>query len=220
MKKELSYNEQNHVYGKIFLSLAIVLILFIPLLMCIILNTQPNYGVLFAAVGVLSISNLPGSLVEIITYSPLLGTTGTYLAFFTGNLSNLKIPCAVTARDYANVKMGTPESEVISTLSVGTSTLVTSTILTLGVILLIPLTPVLQNPQLAPAFELSFAALFGALAYKYFSKNPILVIVPLAISVLIAFLVGLPSAFIIPIAAIGGIGTAYYLFKKGIIKGE
>ena len=58
-----------------------------------------------------------GGFVEVMTYSPLLGTSGTYLGFFTGNLVNLKVPCAVNAREQAGVNHGTKEGEIISTIS-------------------------------------------------------------------------------------------------------
>ena len=90
-------------------------------------------------------------MVEYLIYVPMLGSGASYLSFITGNLSNLKIPCAINARDLANAKVGTPENEVISTLSVATSSLVTVVVLALGVALLVPCSPswkTLLNPRL------------------------------------------------------------------------
>ena len=62
------------------------------------------------------------------------GSGGGYLAFITGNLINMKIPCAVNARDMVGAKTGTPENEIISTISIATSSLVTILVLAVGVL--------------------------------------------------------------------------------------
>ena len=100
----------------------------------------------------------------------MLGSGGGYLAFITGNLINMKIPCAVNARDMVGAKTGTPENEIISTISIATSSLVTILVLAVGVLLMVPLQPVLQSEVLQPAFENVVPALFGAMAYKYYRR--------------------------------------------------
>ena len=179
MKKEMTYNDRNHLYGRIFLAVAIVIILMIPITIALVLKAMPNWGVVAGSLLGLIVFII-GGFIEVVTYSPMLGTVGTYLGFFTGNLVNLKVPCVVNARELAGVKHGSKEGEIVSTISVATSTIVTTVIIALGVILLVPLTPVLENPVLTPAFDMAFTALFGALAYKYFVKDPDLVPIPLA----------------------------------------
>ena len=39
-------------------------------------------------------------------------------SFNTGNVTNMKIPCAMNARDIAKTEVGTPEDEIVSTLSI------------------------------------------------------------------------------------------------------
>ena len=91
----------------------------------------------------------------------------------------MKIPCAVNARDMVGAKTGTPENEIISTISIATSSLVTILVLALGVLLMVPLQPVLQSEVLQPAFENVVPALFGAMAYKYYRKNMKIAALPL-----------------------------------------
>lgn len=93
-----------------------------------------------------------------------VGTASSYLAFVTGNLTSLKVPAALTAMENAGTKPGTDEGEVISTLAVATSSIVTTVIIALGVALLVPLTPLLENPAVKPAFDNILPALFGGLA--------------------------------------------------------
>ena len=148
----------------------------------------------------------------------MLGSGGGYLAFITGNLINMKIPCAMNARDMVDAKSGTPENEIISTISIATSSLVTILVLALGVLLLVPLQPILQNPVLQPAFENVVPALFGAMAYKYYRGNMKIALFPLVIMsvlfVLLPSLIGSTSFMIIPSGAIA-IGVAYLIYKKG-----
>lgn len=203
----------NHFFGRIFLGLAIILIILVPVIMCIVLETLPNFLTIAQCILPL-ITFIIGGFIEVITYSPMLGVSGTYLGFFTGNLVNLKVPCAVNAREQAGVKHGSKEGEIISTISVAASTLVTTVILAIGVALLKPLEPVLQNPYLVPAFDAAFTALFGALAYKYFIKNLKLVPVPLIVAFILSFFLGQGTGISIPVCAVIGIGFAYLLFKR------
>ncbi len=213
MKKEKSYNDRNHFYGRIFLGLAIIVILLVPIVMSLVLQTAPEFLVILKSFIPLIVF-IVGGFVEVMTYSPLLGTSGTYLAFFTGNLVNLKVPCAVNARELAGVKHGSKEGEIVSTISVATSTIVTTLIIAIGVAALAPLTPVLESETLAPAFETAFTALFGALAYKYFIKDLKLVPLPLALTLLLEIFLGLGTSLLIPISAVLATLFAYFMFKR------
>ena len=214
MKKERSYNDLNHFYGRIFLGIALIIIIAIPFIMWIALDAAPDFKKIIASIVPLLVFFV-GGFIEVVTYAPMLGTTGTYLGFFTGNLVNLKVPCAVNARELAGVKHGSKEGEIVSTISIATSTIVTTVIIAIGVALLVPLTPVLENPILTPAFDMAFTALFGALAYKYFVKDPELVPIPLILALLLQGIANLGTGLLIPICSIFSILFAYYLFKNG-----
>lgn len=215
--KNLTLNDRNHLFGRIFLAIALIIIIAIPIIMSFALETAPDFLVVIKSMIPLIVFII-GGFVEVITYSPLLGISGTYLGFFTGNLVNLKVPCAVNAREQANVRHGSKEGEIISTVSVATSTIVTTVIIALGVALLTPLTPILESETLQPAFTTAFTALFGALAYKYFVKDLKLVPVPLLLAILLQILLNLGTSILIPACSIISILFAYYLFKRQIRK--
>ena len=219
MKKEKNFNDISHFYGRIFLGIAILVIILIPIIMALVLGVTPDFLVILKSFIPLIVF-IVGGFIEVMTYSPLLGTSGTYLAFFTGNLVNLKVPCAVNARELAGVKHGSREGEIISTISVATSTIVTTLIIAIGVAALTPLTPVLESPELKPAFDTAFTALFGALAYKYFIKDLKLVPLPLALTLLLEIFLGLGTSILIPLSAVVSTLFAYYVFKKQINKKE
>ena len=211
------YNNRTHVLGRIVCTITLVMLLGAPFVMGMHLGAMPNLpaaGKAFLAVGVVWFVSC---IAEYLVYTPMLGAGGGYLAFITGNLINMKIPCAVNARDIVGAKTGTPENEIISTLSIATASLVTILVLALGVALLIPLQPVLQDPALQPAFDNVVPALFGAMAYKYFRNNLKIALIPLAVmSLLFIFVPGLISStsfMILPSGAIA-IGIAFLLYRK------
>ena len=203
-----AYNRRTHTYGRIACGVTLVLLLGAPFLMGYILGAMPDmraFGKGFLAIGIVW---LVSCVAEYLVYTPMLGAGGGYLAFITGNLINMKIPCAVNARDIVGAKTGTPENEIISTLSIATASLVTIVILALGVLLLIPL---------QPAFDNVVPALFGAMAYKYYRKNMKIALWPLVLMsvlfILVPGLLGSTSFMILPSGAIA-IGVAYFRYRR------
>ena len=211
------FNRRTHVLGRIVSAITLVLLVGAPFLIGTFLGAMPDMGAV--AKGFLSVGLVwtVSSVAEFLIYTPMLGAGGGYLAFITGNLINMKIPCAVNARDIVGTKTGTAENEIISTLSIATSSLVTIVVLALGVALLVPLQPVLQSPVLQPAFANVVPALFGAMAYQYFRKNIRVAIAPLVMMsvlfMLVPSLTGSTSFMIIPSGALA-IGIAYSMYRK------
>ena len=211
------YERKTHILGRITSVVALILLLGAPFVIGAYLGTMPKFSALgkgFLSVGLVwTIS----SVVEFLVYTPMLGAGGSYLAFITGNLINMKIPCAMNAKDIVGAKSGTTENEIISTLSIATSSLVTIAVLALGVLLLTPLQPVLSSPALQPAFGNVVPALFGAMAYKYFRKDVRLAMIPLAamtvLFILVPSLTSSTSMMILPAGAIA-IALAWFKFKK------
>lgn len=211
------FNRRTHVLGRIVSAITLVLLVGAPFLIGTFLGAMPD--MVAVAKGFLSVGLVwtVSSVAEFLIYMPMLGAGGGYLAFITGNLINMKIPCAVNARDIVGTKTGTAENEIISTLSIATSSLVTIVVLALGVALLVPLQPVLQSPVLQPAFANVVPALFGAMAYQYFRKNVQVAVAPLVVMSLLFMLVpsltGSTSFMIIPSGALA-IGIAYSMYRK------
>ena len=211
------YNVRTHIYGRIGLIIGLVLMLGMPFAMGLVLNAMPDMSAFWKGFIQVAVVYIPSCIVEFLIYTPMLGSGGSYLAFITGNLINMKIPCAVNARDLAGVKAGTKENEIVSTLSIAVSSLVTILVLAVGVLLLQPLLPLLQSPALQPAFDNVVPALFGAMAYKYYRKNMGLAIWPLlmmaALFILVPSLQSQTSILILPSGALA-IGLAWLKFRK------
>lgn len=212
------YSKTTHILGRFVSAITVIMLVGAPFLIGKYLGAMPDLGAVGKAFFSVGLVWTVSSVAEFLIYTPMLGSGGGYLAFITGNLINMKIPCAVTARDMVGAKSGTKENEIISTLSIATSSLVTILVLAVGVLALTPLQPVLQSPTLQPAFDNVVPALFGAMAYKYYRKNLSVAVAPLVVMsvlfMLVPSLVGSTSFMIIPAGAIA-IGISYFIYKKG-----
>ena len=210
-----------HRDGRIWnISIMIILLLF-PVAVAVVFDAMPDWrGV---GMGLLATAPMYWAVgvIETITFIPMLGAGGSYLSFVTGNISNLKLPCAISALENANADPKTEEGEIISTVSIAVSSIVTTVIIILGVILIIPLSPILSDEALAPAFDQMLPALFGALGVALISKNWKIAIAPIALMlVLFIFVPALNSSTVgimVPVGVIFTIIVSRILYKKGII---
>ena len=212
-----AYTRGTHRIGRACTLITLLLLVGAPFLMGSYLGALPDLGAVAKAFLSVGLVWTVSSVVEFLIYTPMLGAGGGYLAFITGNLINMKIPCAVNARDIVGAKTGTPENEIISTLSIATSSLVTILVLAFGVLLLTPLQPILQSEALQPAFSNVVPALFGAMAYKYYRNHMNIAVAPLVLMsllfILVPSLISSTSMMIIPSGALA-IGIAWLLYRK------
>lgn len=211
------YNIRTHTYGRIGLVIGILLMLGVPFAMGLVLDAMPDLNAFWKGFVQVAIVYIPSCAVEVLIYTPMLGAGGSYLAFITGNLINMKIPCMMNAKGITEAEAGSAESEIVSALSIAASALTTTAVIAIGVMLLIPLQPILSSPVLAPAFDNVVPALFGALAFQYFRKGIKIVAIPLTVMtllcVLVPSLIGSVGFLIIPSGAMA-IGVGYVLWKR------
>lgn len=212
VKVTMDYDLKSHIVGKIWMALAMLIFFAVPTTICLYFDVKPDMSVMGTiAVIVPFLINFLSGVFEPIIYSPMLGINSAYLAFITGNLSNLKIPCVVKAQEICGTKLGTEENEVVSTLSVATSTLVTTVIIAVFVLILAVSnveTAIKNTPWITPAFTCVVYALFGSLGGKYVVKNIKLAVFPLAIIVAFSLILGFASPKLV--------GSAYLFVGIGI----
>lgn len=219
MKKNMTYMDSVHFYGRIWGLVMAALLFAVPFVLCIVFKAIPRWDGL--AQGLLATLPMYWAVgfIEVFTYVPMLGAGGTYLSFVTGNISNLKLPCAVDAMDRAGVKATSEEGEVISTISIAVSSIVTTAIILIGVILIIPLTPILSSEILKPAFDMILPALFGGLGVVFVSKNLKLSITPIILMlVLFIFIPALNASTVgimVPVGVVFTVIVARIMYKKG-----
>ncbi len=221
MKKNLSYIDSVHRDGTIWNLTVMVLLLAFPLTVAAIFGAAPDWKAL--GMGLLATAPMYWAVgaIETVTFVPMLGAGGSYLSFVTGNISNLKLPCALNALEQNGVSANSEEGEIISTIAIATSSIVTTLIIILGVVCIVPLTPILEAPVLAPAFEQMLPALFGGLGVAFVSKNWKIAIAPvLLMLVLFIFVPGLNAGTVgimVPVSVVFTIAVARLLYKRGVL---
>ena len=217
--KEYSYMDSVHRDGRIWNLTVMVILMAFPVAVGLIFSAMPDW----VAVGKGLIATAPMywavGVIETVTYIPMLGAGGSYLSFVTGNISHLKLPCALNALENAEVKAQSEEGEIISTVAIAVSSIVTTLIIILGVILIVPLTPVLSSETLKPAFDQMLPALFGGLGVVFVSRNLKLAIAPvLLMLILFVFVPALNAGTVgimVPVGVIFTIVYARIIYKKG-----
>ena len=221
MKKNMSYMDSVHRDGRIWNLTVMVLLMAFPITVAVLFGAAPDWKAL--GVGLLATAPMYWAVgaIETVTYVPMLGAGGSYLSFVTGIISNLKLPCALNAMEQNEVTANSEEGEVISTIAIATSSIITTLIIILGVICIAPLTPILSAPALQPAFEQILPALFGGLGVAFVSKNWKLALAP--IGLMLALFIFVPAlnegtvGIMVPVSALFTIAVGRILYKRGVL---
>ena len=221
MKKNLSYMDSVHRDGTIWNLSVMALLIAFPIAVAAFFGVMPDW----AALGAGLIATAPlywvVGVIETITFVPMLGAGGSYLSFVTGNISNLKLPCALNALEQNQVSANSEEGEVISTIAIATSSIVTTLIIILGVICNVPLTPVLEAPVLEPAFQQILPALFGGLGVAFVSKNWKIAVAPILL--MLVLFICIPAlnegtvGIMVPVSALFTMAVARIMYKRGVV---
>ena len=220
-KKNLSYIDSVHRDGTIWNLTVMVLLLAFPLTVAFLFGAAPDWGALLVGLIATAPMYWAVGVIETITFVPMLGAGGSYLSFVTGNISNLKLPCALNALEQNGVSASSEEGEIISTIAIATSSIVTTLIIIIGVVCIAPLTPILEAPVLEPAFAQMLPALFGGLGVAFVSKNWKIAVAPVMLMlVLFIFVPALNSGTVgimVPMSVLFTIGVARILYKRGVL---
>jgi len=221
MKKQLSYMDSVHRDGRIWNLSVMVLLLLFPVTIAIVFGAMPDWKALVMGLFATAPMYWAVGAIETITYVPMLGAGGSYLSFVTGNISNLKLPCAINALEQNEVSASSEEGELISTIAIATSSIVTTIIIIIGVIAIVPLTPILEAPVLEPAFAQMLPALFGGLGVVFISKNLKIAIAPIALMLVLFIFVPALNAgtvgIMVPVSVVFTIAVSRILYKRGVL---
>ena len=221
MKKNMTYMDSVHRDGRIWNLSVAALLMLLPVFVAVFFGVWPDWKAL--GMGLLATAPMYWTVgaIETVTFVPMLGAGGSYLGFVSGNISNLKLPCALNALEQNGVSANSEEGEIISTIAIATSSIVTTLIIIVGVICIVPLTPILSAEVLEPAFAQILPALFGGLGVAFVSKNWKIAVAPIVLMlILFIFIPALNSGTVgimVPISALFTIGMARIMYKKGVL---
>ena len=221
MKKNLSYMDSVHRDGRIWNLTVMVLLMAFPITVAVLFGAMPDWSALVTGLIATAPMYWAVGIIETFTFVPMLGAGGSYLSFVTGNISNLKLPCALSALEQNEVSANSEEGEVVSTIAIAVSSIVTTVIIVIGVVLIVPLSPILQAPVLKPAFDQILPALFGGLGVAFVSKNWKIAVAPIMLMLVLFIFVPALNAgtvgIMVPVSALFTIGVGRILYKRGVL---
>jgi len=213
---EKEYLEPVHRVG-FWTCIAISIAMFLPaLLLFVLYRTVAPWSAILAGMGLALTYAVPFFLIEPISYYPVYGDAGNYMSMTTGNVSNLRLPCAAVAQAVAEVPEGTRKGAVIACIGIAVSVFVGVVGVFLGSLAggwVTARFPV----WLTNAFKTYLLpAVWGAVFGQFALRGPVYAI-PALIIAGVPLLLGWKGYFIIPIAVFGTLLLAYALYKwRGI----
>lgn len=231
-----SFQAWAHKWGRIGTLIALLYMVALPFAALAFYDCIPSFGevINLGTVSILMIY-IPVGISEAISYTPILGAS-SYLTFITGNIMNLKLPCAVNAMKLTKKEPNTPEGEAISSVAVAVCSIMTVVILAIAALLSAWISPVFELPAVKTASNYLIPALFGSLTLGLFGstnsgkkvvKNGVMGVVPVIVIITVIALlariksgsslfgmIGFLILFMLPVAII----SSRIMWKKGIIK--
>ena len=221
MNKRITYMNKINTLGQISSIIVLIGMFMIPI------GTAFYFGIEFNIMDTLAASTslialfLPTAVIENISFYPILGSGAMYLSSVTGNITNLKLPAAVSGHQIAGVETGRDEGDLIAILAVGMSSLVQITILLLGMFVIGQwLLPILNHPTLEAGFNNITPALLGAITIPQVFQHKKLSVIPVVIGI-ISYLYFGPERFpyvqsyVLLTVMIISITAAYMMYKYG-----
>ena len=156
-------------------------------------------------------------IVEPISYYSSLGMSGTYLSFLSGNIGNMRMPCASLALDVTESEVGSIQAEVVSTMAICGSIITNLIATTAAAFVGAAIVSVLPEAINVGLKSYASAAIFGAAFGNFALKNPKLAVFGIGIPI-ICKLVGTIPAWITIILSVFGTVLISRLFYKAAKK--
>ena len=191
--------------------------MFLPaLLLYLIYNVAAPWAGILVGMGLALTYLLPFAIVEPLSYYPIYGDAGNYMSMTTGNIANLRLPCAAVAQVVAGVPEGTRMGAVIACIGIAVSVIVGVIGVFFGSLAGGWVTAQFP-PWLTDAFKVYLLpAVLGAVFGQFALRGPVYAVPALVIAG-VPLLLGWQAYWIIPIAVFGTLAVGYALLKwKGI----
>ena len=207
-----------HKFGISSSAILLILMLAFPVTISAVYGVWPNFAQIWPAILSVILFLAPWWPGETIGYMTTMGPGALYMSYITGNVTNLRMPATVGTINALEVEPNTDDCHTLAIVACGASNFTTIIILILGVLLSIPLQPVLTAPALQPAFNYAIPALFGGLTAQGIFKNKksmIYAIPCMLVSLFFCYCTKVSAAYYLLIAI--AVGVVCYLidYKQG-----
>lgn len=219
-----SFEKWVHRYGIATGVIVLGLMIAFPVTVSTIYGIWPNFGDIWPAIVTVVALLAPWWPGECIGYMTTMGPGALYLSYITGNVTNLRMPATVGTMNSLGIEPNTDECHTMAIIACGASNFVSIGILFLGLILSVPLQPVLNAEVLQPAYNFAIPALFGGMVAQSVLKTKKgfgLYLIPLAVCLFFCFFTTVNSAYYMLITVAVGALAYYFLdYHKNQTKAE
>jgi hypothetical protein len=191
--------------------------MFLPaLLLYLIYGAVAPWAGILVGLGLALTYLLPFTIIEPLSYYSVYGDAGNYMSMTTGNVANLRLPCAAVAQAVAEVPEGTRKGAVIACIGIAVSVIAGVVGVLLGSLAGGWVTAQFP-PWLSTAFKLYLLpAVLGAVFGQFALRGPLYALPALAIAS-VPLLLGWAPTLAMPAAVVGTVLLGYALFRwKGI----
>ena len=163
-----AYTKNLHRIGTTCMMVLLVLTFLPCLYIFFVLGAFPGWAPLAGTFAALCGQEVMTWIMEPVMYFPMIGVAGSYICFTAGNITNMRIPCALAAQAAVGATTGTPKGDAASVFGMVGSVIVN--FVALGIVILFGnwLLSILPEGVKA-AFNYAMPAVFGSLIAVIFN---------------------------------------------------
>ena len=201
-----------HNFGQASSFILLILMVAFPITVSAVYHQWPNFGQIWPGILTVILMLAPWWPGETIGYMPTMGPGALYQSYITGNVTALRMPATIGTMNAIGLEPNTDGCHTMAIIACGASNYVTVILLFLGLLLSVPLQPVLYSETLQPAFSNAIPALFGGLIAQSIlkGKKQLLYYIPLVVFAYLLNLTGLNGAYVMLITVVLG-AIEYFL---------
>ena len=213
-----TFNAWVHRFGIVSCILLFIGMTAFPVAISAVYGIWPKFSLLWPALVAAVLFMAPWWPGETIGYMPVMGPGALYMSYITGNTTNLRMPATVGTINALGIEPNTDECHTVAIIACGASVVTSVTVMAMGLLIAVPLKPVLEAPVLQPAFNFVIPALFGGLVAQTVLKAKstfALFLIPLAACLLFRYCTKINSAYYM-LAVIALSGVVFVMnYKRG-----
>lgn len=172
-EQEAIYNEEYlpkvHRFGTLTMLIILVLSFLPAVYLSFVMGFHPGWGVIGQAVITMVGIEFFSWLLEPALYFSMIGVTGSYISFVSGNITNMRIPAAVAAQNAVGAKLGTRKNEFAGAVGIVSSVIVNFAVL-IAVILFGNFILSVMPQAVVDALVYALPSVYGALLVTFIAR--------------------------------------------------
>lgn len=160
--EQQAYTKKLQKVGTICMMILLVLTFAPCLYVFVVLGEFPGWGALASTLAANSANEIMPWILEPVMYFPMIGVAGSYICFTAGNITNMRIPCALAAQNAVGANTGTTKGDAAAVFGMVGSVIVNFVALAVVILCGEWLLSILPD-SVKEAFNYAMPAVYGSL---------------------------------------------------------